>query len=342
MTEIKENPQGQKEEQPSSRGVKPLVFISHDNRDAELAEAFSKLLSSVSAGVLKSFRSSDKKGNQGIAYGVEWYPEIMKKLGDASDVVALLTQNSVDRPWILYEAGVAKGKLDTPLLGIALGIPLNKANNGPFAQFQNSSDEIDSLTKLVVQLVKRIPNSEPDTTVIKMQVEAFKKQAEEILKKQPEVEQKEGEGMEDSSVAKLFEEIKIMFRDLPARLEKNIDPSYRKRRYRFHPKMLDELMFHSENLENNNVGFLVLISFFRDDLPWIYEIGRDTYEILKSSKSVQVKEKAISSFRRIVKNSMHHPMFRDMINSNEQMMMLEETMFFLEKFLHRTSENNKE
>lgn len=28
----------------------PLVFISHDGRDAELAEAFSKLLKSVSAG----------------------------------------------------------------------------------------------------------------------------------------------------------------------------------------------------------------------------------------------------------------------------------------------------
>ena len=41
----------------------PLVFISHDSRDAEFAEAFSKLLSSVSAGVLKSFRSSDRKGS---------------------------------------------------------------------------------------------------------------------------------------------------------------------------------------------------------------------------------------------------------------------------------------
>ncbi len=45
-----------------------LVFISHDSRDAELADAFSKLLSSVSAGVLKSFRSSDRKGSQGIEY----------------------------------------------------------------------------------------------------------------------------------------------------------------------------------------------------------------------------------------------------------------------------------
>lgn len=43
----------------------PMVFISHDTRDAEIAEAFSKLLGSVRAGVLKSFRSSDRKGNQG-------------------------------------------------------------------------------------------------------------------------------------------------------------------------------------------------------------------------------------------------------------------------------------
>jgi hypothetical protein len=40
------------------------------------------------------------------------------------------------------EAGVAKGKLDAPLLDVAIGIPLNKANNGSFAQFQNSSDDI--------------------------------------------------------------------------------------------------------------------------------------------------------------------------------------------------------
>jgi hypothetical protein len=42
----------------------PLVFISHDARDSELAEAFGKLLKSVSAGMIKTFRSSDKKGQR--------------------------------------------------------------------------------------------------------------------------------------------------------------------------------------------------------------------------------------------------------------------------------------
>ena len=165
----------------SSQSKHPLVFISHDTRDAGIAEAFSKLLSSVSTGVLKSFRTSDRKGTTGIEYGVEWFPEIMRKLDEASDIVCLLTQHSVDRPWILYEAGVAKGKLGTTVLGIALGIPLNQANNGPFAQFQNCADDEDSLTKLVLQLVKRIPNAEPDEDIVKDQVKVFKQKLTELL-----------------------------------------------------------------------------------------------------------------------------------------------------------------
>src|SRR5260221_14234126 len=82
----------------------PLVFISHDGRDAELAEAFSKLLKSVSAGMIKTFRSSDKKGTEGFQFGDEWYNRLMEKLQSATEVVCLFTQRSIDRPWILYEA----------------------------------------------------------------------------------------------------------------------------------------------------------------------------------------------------------------------------------------------
>src|SRR5260370_41155153 len=75
----------------------PLVFISHDSRDADLAEAFGNLLTDASGGILKSFRSSDRKGTAGIEYGQEWYRAIMQKLDDATDVVALLTTHSVNR-----------------------------------------------------------------------------------------------------------------------------------------------------------------------------------------------------------------------------------------------------
>ncbi|WP_241085389.1 hypothetical protein [Candidatus Vondammii sp. HM_W22] len=76
---------------------------------------------------------------------------------------------------------MAKGKLETPILGVALGISLKDASSGPFAQFQNFGDDEESLTKLVFQLVDRIPNSEPDEDTIKLQVGKFKKKITEIL-----------------------------------------------------------------------------------------------------------------------------------------------------------------
>lgn len=101
----------------------PLVFISHDGRDADFADAFSKLLKSVSAGMLKSFRSSDKKGTEGIEFGDEWFKRLMEKLKVASDVVCLFTERSLERPWILYEAGVARGTMQTPLWGLRSEFP---------------------------------------------------------------------------------------------------------------------------------------------------------------------------------------------------------------------------
>lgn len=43
----------------------PLVFVSHDTRDADLAEAFDNLLTDASGGVVKTFRSSDRKDKRG-------------------------------------------------------------------------------------------------------------------------------------------------------------------------------------------------------------------------------------------------------------------------------------
>jgi hypothetical protein len=150
-----------------------LVFLSHDNRDAKLAAAFELLLTDASGGMLKTFRSSDRRGESGIDFGAEWYAAIMSKLDEATDVVALLTPNSLDRPWILYEVGVARGKLGTPAFGVVFGASLEKVI-GPFAQFQNSSDDEDSLTKLVLQLIRRNPDATPREEAVRLHVASFR------------------------------------------------------------------------------------------------------------------------------------------------------------------------
>jgi hypothetical protein len=304
-----------------AKAANPLVFISHDTRDAELAEAFSNLLKSVSAGVLKSFRTSDRRSNQGIEYGIEWYPEIIKNIQSASDVVCLLTERSVNRPWILFEAGMAKGKLDTPILGVALGIELKTASSGPFAQFQNCADDEESLTKLVFQLVNRIPGSEPDRDTIRFQVGKFKSSIDGVLKALSapasqvanSVERKNIDEIENSS-AKLFEEIKIMFQDLPSRIEKNEGGRVVRRRKRFHPAMFEELIFGSKNPA---IGIRAGLSVLREHLPWVYDEGNALLTRLQTVKTIAAKRQIFAEFEELLMSSTHSAFLERYLVDNE-------------------------
>jgi len=316
-------------EPPRVRTVNPLVFVSHDTRDAELAEAFSNLLKSVSAGVLKSFRTSDRRGNQGIEYGIEWYPEIIKNIQAASDVVCLLTERSVNRPWILFEAGMAKGKLDTPILGVALGIELKAASTGPFAQFQNCGDDEESLTKLVFQLVNRIPGSEPDRDTIKFQVAKFKKGIEGILKALavpaplatvPAPKEKLEE-IENSS-AKLFEEIKIMFQDLPSRIERSDSARVGRRRRRIHPGMIEEIVFGSKDPA---LGIRVALSLLRDRLPWVYDEGIALLSRAQAAKTPAARKRIAGQLEELLMRSTHNSYVEKyLIESEEDFIIIRE------------------
>lgn len=311
----------------------PYVFISHDSRDADLAEAFSKLLGSVSAGVLKSFRSSDKKGSQGIEYGIEWFPELMKRLQDASDVVCLLTASSLNRPWILFEAGVAKGKLDTPILGVALGIPLSTANAGPFAQFQNSDDEENSLVKVVMQLLKKIPGSEPDEEVVRVQVAAFREKLPRLLSIKAEKPKEQKQPTDETiAVAKVFEEIKLMFNDLPSRINPDVRVIRKGRRLPIRSAMV---VFDIVQRFPPPSAFVIALSFFKDDLPFVYEAG---LELLRTARDgpPSSRKQVLQMFHEILEISMHEPALRHMIAESD------ETYSFLreaESFLHIAAED---
>jgi hypothetical protein len=189
---------------------------------------------------------------------------------------------------------MAKGKLDTPILGVALGIELKNASTGPFAQFQNCGDDENSLTKLVFQLVNRIPGSEPDQDTIRFQVGKFKSSIDEILKSlavssttASSAKRQKQDEIENSSV-RLFEEIKIMFQDLPSRIERSDVSRSVTRRRRFHPGMVEELMFSTKNPA---LGARMGLSFLRDMLPWIYDEGCLLLEKLQESETPDSRTK---------------------------------------------------
>ncbi len=319
----------------------PLVFISHDSRDAELAEAFGKLLKSVSSGMIKSFRSSDKKGNEGIDFGDEWYKRLMSKLQSTSDVVCLFTERSLDRPWILFEAGVAKGKLNTPVVGIALGVSLGRISTGPFYQFQNMDDSENDLTKLMHQLSRRIPGLEIDVDVVKAQVAAFKTSESEILKRLNAPAPKNAKAeIDDSPIAKLIEEMKSLPTRVTERLMEGGQPFRQRRFRRFHPVMLED-MLHAVGEPGDPVVILMAASMIRDEVPWLYELAMEVYRAAKSENPAAIKREAVR-LQRFSEFVMHGPFMEELgYNGEDIYMFCKEFPRMLEHMLHRTIENKK-
>jgi hypothetical protein len=325
-----------------STTVAPLVFISHDSRDAELADAFGKLLKSVSAGMIKTFRSSDKKGTEGIDFGDEWYKRLMAMLQSTSDVVCLFTERSLERPWILFEAGVAKGKLNTPVVGVALGVPLSRVSAGPFYQFQNMDDSEADLTKLVHQLARRVPGLELDSDVVKVQVGAFKTTEASILKTLTVGGSKREtrEEVDESQVAKLAEEMKALPSRIVERLAEVGDPFRRRRMRRLHPMMIEELM-HMSGDPGDPVGILMAASLVRDDAPWLYELAMEVYRAVKSGDPGSV-EREMARLERFGEVMMRGPLMEEFgFGGKESHMFFMEFPRMLTHILSRTLEIKK-
>jgi len=337
VTESKEQKASSDAELLPSAASNPLVFISHDARDADLAEAFSKLLKSVSAGMIKTFRSSDKKGTEGIDFGEEWYKRLMTQLQSTSDVVCLFTERSLDRPWILFEAGVAKGKLNTAVVGVALGIPITRVSAGPFYQFMNMDDSDGDLTKLVNQLARKIPNLELDSDVVKTQVAAFKATEATLLKKltASSAKAETKEEVDESAVAKLAEEMKALPSRVAERLAEAGDDFRPRRMRRFHPMMLDEIM-HAFGEPGDPVAILMAASLVRDDMPWLYELAMEAYRSIKDGNPETIARE-VKKIRRFSELMLHHPLMEEFgFGGKESRMIAMEFPRLLERTLMRT------
>lgn len=142
---------------------------------------------------------------------------------------------------------------------------------------------------------------------------------------------------------KLLEEIKVLIDNIPLKIENRLDSDLRRRRKRIHPMMFDEILHFEMKIEDPNISFLIMISLFKDDYPWIYEVGVETYRNLKSSKNKAEKRKSVEAFERAVE-LLGHPIFREMYGESKELYMFSKDIRhvmhrFLDKFL--LNETNK-
>jgi len=142
--------------------------------------------------------------------------------------------------------------------------------------------------------------------------------------------------------SKFYMEFKEMIETLPSRIENRLEPELRKRRRKFNPMMFDELTHMEMNADDPNLSFLIMISMIKDDFPWVYEIGLETYRGLKTSKSKIEKRKLIDSFEKALE-ILGHPFMRELYGKSEDAYILTKDMrHFFHRYVDRYLENSNE
>ena len=134
--------------------------------------------------------------------------------------------------------------------------------------------------------------------------------------------------------SKSLTELKEILDLLPSKIESRLDSDKRRRR-NFHPIMFDEMLHFGMEKEDPNLGFLMMISLLKDDMPWIYEVGLETYRGLKSAKTKIDKKKLVETFERTLEMA-GHPIMRDYFGKSEDIYMFSKDIrHFIHRFLDR-------
>lgn len=151
------------------------VLISHAHAQRPLAEAWKELLETTTMGMVAPWYSSDASVTGGMQIGAEWRETIRRQIERSEFVLAILSPQTRDRPWIIWECGVmnglarerASGKDGLPEAAVVPVIysmaPTDLGN--PLSSFQvYSGEDRDKVSEICVRLARQagVPAPRPE------------------------------------------------------------------------------------------------------------------------------------------------------------------------------------
>lgn len=80
--------------------------------------------------------------------------------------------------------------------------------------------------------------------------------------------------------------------------------------------MFEELLMMSDEV-GAPIGLLMMLSYFRDDMPWLYDLGKTLYEAMQIGNEKKIM-KALSDLQHSLNITRHHPVMDDMMMSSKE------------------------
>ena len=130
---------------------------------------------------------------------------------------------------------------------------------------------------------------------------------------------------------------------LPRKIAKELSKINRTNRSRriIDPYMIKELIHILPRRTGGATGLLVILSFYREQFPWLYEIGMEAYRKANAGE-LDAARMIIKDLRKMAEMTIRGPWMEEWIgNDKETFMMMEELPYLLERFSEEIIENGK-
>jgi hypothetical protein len=333
------------------------VFISWSgNKSHKVALVFRDWLPSVIQSIEPYVSSED------IDKGARWSTDIAKELEDSNFGILCVTKENLDAPWLSFEAGALSKTIDKSFVNPFLFDIKRSEVKGPILQFQSTIFQKEDIKKLLGTLNKACGEGCIPETRLNKAFDVWFPTLEGELNKIKDVKE-EPDGSKESSQlshsAEILEEILDLSRnnqrllrnpdtkvyesleELKKSFERNFEMDMRRMPRKFQPMFVNGLMHICMGEGKNPYGFLIALSFFKQDFPWIYDTGKELLDILKSKENKSVKKEAIGDFKEMLEFTFQHPMMREFYaNRRDYGILMKEIPYMLLPYINKIAESN--
>lgn len=334
------------------------VFISWSGATSlKVAQIFREWLPSVIQSIEPYVSSED------IDKGARWSTDIATELADSTFGILCVTKDNLEAPWLSFEAGALSKTMEKSFVTPFLFDIKRSEVKGPILQFQSTIFEKDDIKKMVKTLNKAsgdsgisetrldnyfdvwYPTLESKLNELKSEIvstnesdeEQSGEHSSEILEEILELS-RDNQKLLRTPDTKLYDDIALL-KDSVEQISIRNSMMYDKRRTsrKYNAMFLEEVV---HMFGKSSYGFLMALSLFKEDFPWIYDMGKELMDILKSQKNPEEKMGAIRDFREMIDYTCGNPIMRDVFERNKDtMMLLKEMPYILMRYLDDLSEH---
>jgi hypothetical protein len=307
------------------------VFISWSGeRSQVLAQALRDWLPMVLYYVEPWLSHSD------IDAGERWALEVAKELEASKFGIICITRENIASPWILFEAGaLAKFMQEGRVIPLLLDIEF-KDITGPLAQFQAKKVEKGGLLDVVSSVNQISETKVPDTRLTPL----FETLWPTLEKKVADIPKTQLPAKQNRPQHEILEELVTGVRDLSIRFRDSVDefPRGRRRKSRFYPMMVEEVLHTTKLGPRDPLRFLVLASFLKDDLPWLYELGVEAYReaLHRGTKTKEAQHRFLAAFKALRRGPI-----LEMLGDKENFIIMDMIEHFLSREASIDDDNEK-